>query len=81
MKTTVEISDALLREVRHVAAREGFTLRNLVERGLHRVLAETKNSVPFKLRRASFKGRGLQAELREAPWDTLRDLTYRDRGA
>jgi hypothetical protein len=76
MKTTVEIS-----EVRQVAAREGVTLRNLVERGLHRVLAETKNSVPFKLRRASFKGRGLQAELREAPWDTLRDLTYRDRGA
>jgi hypothetical protein len=37
--------------------------------------------VPFKLRRASFKGRGLQAELREASWDTLRDLTYRDRGA
>jgi hypothetical protein len=81
MKTTVEISDALLREVRQVAAREGVTLRNLVERGLHRVLAETKNSVPFKLRRASFKGRGLQAELREASWDTLRDLTYQDRGA
>jgi hypothetical protein len=81
MKTTVEISDALLREVRQVAAREGVTLRNLVERGLHRVLAETKNSVPFKLRRASFKGSGLQAELREASWDTLRDLTYQDRGA
>ena len=81
MKTTVEISDALLREVRQVAAREGVTLRNLVERGLHRVLAETKNSVPFKLRRASFKGRGRQAELREASWDTLRDLTYQDRGA
>jgi hypothetical protein len=81
MKTTVEISDTLLREVRQVAAREGVTLRNLVERGLHRVLAETKNSAQFKLRRASFKGRGRQAELREASWDTLRDLIYRDRGA
>jgi hypothetical protein len=81
MKTTLEISDALLREVRQAAAREGVTLRNLVERGLHRVLAETKNSVPFKLCSASFKGRGLQAELREAPRDTLRDLTYQDRGA
>ena len=58
MKTTVEISDTLLREVRQVAAREGVTLRNLVERGLHRVLAETKDGVAFKLRRASFKGRG-----------------------
>jgi hypothetical protein len=81
MKTTVEISDTLLREVRQLAAREGVTLRNLVERGLHRVLAETKHGVPFKLRRASFKGRGRQAEFREASWDALRDLTYQDRGA
>ena len=80
MKTTVEISDALLREVRQVAAREGVTLRNLVERGLHRVLAETKNSVPFKLRRASFKGKGRQPEFRETSWEALRDLIYKDRG-
>ena len=56
MKTTVEISDSLLREVRRLAAREGVTLRTLVERGLHHVLSETKHRAPFKLRRASFKG-------------------------
>jgi hypothetical protein len=81
VKTTVEISDSLLREVREVAAREGVTLRTLVERGLHRVVAETKRSAPFKLRRASFKGKGRQPELREASWDALRDLVYKDRGA
>ena len=81
VKTTVEISDSLLREVRELAAREGVTLRTLVERGLHRVVAETKHDTPFKLRRASFKGKGRQAELREASWDTLRDLAYKDRGA
>ncbi|HZU88654.1 MAG TPA: hypothetical protein VE993_05290 [Stellaceae bacterium] len=81
MKTTVEISDALLREAREVAAREGVTLRTLVERGLHRALAEAKRDTPFRLRRASFKGEGRQAELREASWDTLRDLVYKDRGA
>jgi hypothetical protein len=80
MKTTVEISDSLLREVRKVAAREGVTLRTLVERGLHRVVAETKPGVPFKLRRASFKGKGLNPELGEASWDRLRDLAYRGRG-
>ena len=81
MKTTVEISDTLLREVREVAAREGVTLRALVERGLHRVVADTNRSVPFKLRRASFKGKGRQGELGEASWNTLRDLIYTDRGA
>jgi len=81
MKTTIEISDPLLREARKLAEREGVTLRALVERGLRRVVTETKAVAPFKLRRASFKGRGLQAELREASWDTLRDLTYQDRGA
>jgi len=54
MKTTVEISDSLLREARRLAAREGVTLRTLVERGLHRVIAETEHSSPFKRRRASF---------------------------
>ena len=81
MKTTVEISDSLLLEVRELAAREGVTLRTLVERGLHRVVAETKRGAPFKLRRASFKGKGRQAEFGEASWDSLRDLTYGDRGA
>ncbi len=81
MKTTVEISDSLLREVRKLAAREGVTLRALVERGLHRVVAETGRGAPFKLRRASFKGKGLQTELREASWDRLRDLAYEGRGA
>jgi hypothetical protein len=81
MKTTVEISDTLLREVRELAAREGVTLRTLVERGLHRIVAETKDSAPFKLRRASFKGKGLQAEISQASWDGVRDLIYRDRGA
>ena len=80
MKTTVEISDPLLREARKLAAREGVTLRALVERGLHRLIAERKKGVPFKLRRASFKGKGLRAELRNAGWDRLRDSIYEGRG-
>ena len=80
VKTTVEISDSLLREVRRVAAREGVTLRTLVERGLYRVVAETKHGSPFKLRGASFKGKGRQAEFRDAAWDRLRDLAYEGRG-
>lgn len=80
MKTTVEISDSLLRQARELAAREGVTLRALVERGLHRVVAETEQGRPFKLRRASFKGKGLREELRDASWERLRDLSYEGRG-
>ena len=61
--------------------REGVTLRTLVERGLLRVVAENTHATPFKLRRASFKGEGRQPELRDASWDILRDLAYRNHGA
>lgn len=81
VKTTVEISDSLLHEARSLAAREGVTLRALIERGLHRVIDETTRSTPFKLRRASFKGRGRQAAFSDASWEQLRDAVYRDRGA
>lgn len=81
MKTTIEIADPLLRQVRKLAAREGVTLRALVERGLRRVVAETKSNAPFKLRRASFKGRGLQAALHDTSWEKQRDLAYEGRGS
>jgi hypothetical protein len=80
MKTTVEISDALFHAAREVAAREGVTLRAMIERGLHRVIDETARRAPFRLRRASFKGEGRQAEFKDAPWEQLRDTVYKDRG-
>jgi hypothetical protein len=81
MKTTVEISDPLLREARKLAVREGVTLRTLIERGLHRVVSETKHNAPFKLRRASVKGKGLQPGVQHASWEKLRDLAYEGRGS
>jgi hypothetical protein len=81
VKTTIEISDSLLREARKRAERDGVTLRALVERGLRRVVTETKPGAPFKLRPASFKGKGLQADARGASWSKLRDLAYEGRGA
>jgi hypothetical protein len=80
MKITVEISDSLLREARELAAREGITSRTLVERGLRPVISDTQHGAPFKLRRASFKGKGRQAGLSEALWKTLRDIAYKGRG-
>ncbi len=81
MKTTMEISDPLLRQARELAAREGVTLRALVERGLRHLVTQKEREAPFKLRRVSFKGQGRQPELSESSWETLRDLVYKDRGA
>lgn len=80
MKTTLEISDPLLREARKTAAREGITLRALMEHGLRLAVAEKSKRVEFKLRDVSFKGKGLQPDLADASWDKLRELAYEGRG-
>ena len=80
MKTTLDISDPLLQEARKVAARERTTLRALVERGLRQVVNEKTRARPFRLRKASFKGRGVQKGLLEGDWGRLRDLAYEGRG-
>lgn len=63
MRITVEIPDALLGEARAVAANEGTTVRALIESGLRREIQERKRRVRFRLRRASFKGRGLRPDV------------------
>jgi hypothetical protein len=80
MKTTLEIPDPLLREARKIAARERTTLRALVEQGLRQVVVEKKRKTMFRLRQASFKGRGLRPDLADAGWERLRDLAYEGRG-
>ena len=79
MKTTIEISDALLAEARRVARREGTTVRALVEQGLRQVVAQRRGRGAFKLKRASFRGRGLQPEAAALSWDRLRELAYEGR--
>lgn len=80
MKTTIDIADPLLREARRLAAKEGVTVKALVEQGLRRVIAEKKTGGVFRLRKASFRGKGLQAGAKEAGWDRLRALAYQGRG-
>lgn len=81
MKTTVEIPDPLLAKAREVARRDGTTVRALIEQGLREVLAARRRSPSFRLRQASFKGKGLQPEARGASWDRLREMAYEGRGA
>jgi len=81
MKTTVEIPDALLAAARRVAARDGLTLRQLVEEGLRRVVGDRRKDQPYRMRRATFRGQGLQPGLADASWERIRDLAYEGRGS
>jgi hypothetical protein len=81
MKTTVEIPDSLLREAKRVALRERTTVRALIERGLRAVIDHRRPAERFALRQASFRGDGLAAGASLRDWDTIRDLTYSERGA
>ncbi|MBM3502469.1 MAG: DUF2191 domain-containing protein [Alphaproteobacteria bacterium] len=80
IKTTIEISDPLLRQARKLAEREGVTLRTIVERGLNRVVSEARAGEPFRLRRASVKGDGLQPGVAEGTWAQVREMIYEGRG-
>lgn len=81
MKTTVDISDPLLRKARTVAAKRRTTLRALIEQGLRQVLTE-RPSEPFKLRDARYGGGGLTPEAERiaggAGWEKIRRFAYDD---
>ncbi len=80
MKTTVEISDALLAAARKLAAKNGTTVRALIEEGLRRVVEARRTSGRFKLRDRSWGSGGLRPELRGASWEQIRDASYEGRG-
>lgn len=80
MKTTVEVSDALLGAARAEAARRGTTLRSLLEEGLRRVLEKASAPQGFTLPDASVSGRGLDPGVHEGSWEGVRALIYEGRG-
>ncbi len=81
MKTTVELPDNLLREAKRIALRERTTIRALIERGLRSVISGQRPSSRFTLRKAGFRGDGLVAGRSLRDWETIRDLSYSERGS
>ena len=75
MKTTVDISDALLTAAKRLAAREQTTVRSLIEEGLRQVL-DRRARAKFRLADASVDGKGLHADLEGKGWDAIRDRIY-----
>ena len=80
MKTTVEVSDALLEEAKSVARKESTTVRALIEEGLREALKKRKQRSKFRLQKSTYKGNGLQPGLVEGSWERIRELAYEGRG-
>ena len=80
MKTTVEIADSLLAAARRLAAKEGTSVRVLIEEGLRKVVDKRERRGGFRLRRVTFGGDGLSPDLAAGDWAAIRDRSYEDRG-
>ena len=80
MKTTVDIPQSLLEEAKRLAADHRTTVRALVEEGLRRVIDEHQRTGMFRLRKATFKGEGLQPDIEGASWEAMRQRAYEGRG-
>lgn len=78
MKTTVEISDALLQKARRLANKRKTTLRAILEQGILLALSQEKEA-KFNLEDCSVKGNGVAAEFEHAPWESWRKAAYGER--
>jgi hypothetical protein len=76
MKTNVNISDTLLEEARQVASPERTTVTAPIEEGLRKTLNDRKRKGRFRLRKASFKGKGLAVDLADASPERIRGIVY-----
>ena len=81
MKTTLEISTPLLRRAKKIAARDGTTLRALVEESLAQTLTR-RTKIPAKLPpHVTVGGSGLNPEFAAGGWEKIRNTLYEGRGA
>ena len=77
MKTTVEIPDALFREAKEYAARQGIPMREVFERGLRTVVERSTAGRNFRLKTVTTKGEGL---ICDGDWNSIRSFIYEGHG-
>lgn len=75
MKTTVDIAEPMLNQAKVIAAREGTTLRALVEEGLQHVIAEReKQTTGFRLRDCRYGSGGGMPGIDINDWMSFKHL-------
>ena len=55
-------------------------MKAIVEESLRRTLSERQQGSRFQLRKATFKGKGLQPHLAGTSWEQILQLSYEGRG-
>ena len=79
MKTTIDIADPLLAQVKRLAARQGTTVKALVEQGLRRVVADKQKDAAFVF--CPVTDGNPKAKAPMMSWEEMRDIIYEGRGA
>jgi hypothetical protein len=78
VRVTVEISEALLRQAKEFAERNGIPLRQVIEHGLETVLRGSRPPAwRFRMKSVAAKGEGLVCE---DDWGKVRSLIYEGHG-
>ena len=81
MKTTVELSDALLSELKQRAREQNSSMKELMEAALRFYLDRRQEQKrAFEFRNHPFKGNGVCEGVEEGSWEQIRSTIYEGRG-
>ena len=81
MKTTVELNDVLISQIKQQAREKSTTMKDLMEAALRQYL-DNQNGLKkqFRFKNHSFKGNGICDGVEEGAWENLRSTIYEGRG-
>ncbi|MFP4268639.1 MAG: ribbon-helix-helix protein, CopG family [Spirochaetaceae bacterium] len=81
MKTTIELSDAVMSELKEYARKKKTTMRELVEAALRHYLTEERTEQSsYLFENHTFRGNGVCEGVEEGDWEQLRNTIYEGRG-
>lgn len=81
MKTTVEINDVLINQLKHNARVKNTTMKKIMEKAILLYLDQQKKiEVQYRFKNTSFKGNGVCEGVEEGAWEKIRHDIYEGRG-
>lgn len=80
VKTTIEISEKLLRSAKKYAAEKGLSLKSVIESALRNMLENNRRPLKFTLKDGSVAGKGYSKEFENGDWERVRTEIYKGRG-